>query len=168
MKAAGARQPQTDFTQCGKNRPSGQLTDARPHAGFGLIGRMSDFKKLAVWRKAHALALNSYHIAARIRGVDNASLRSQTVRAAMSIPTNIVEGAGQQSRKDFARFLSIALNSSAELEYHLIVLRDIRVLGENDFQSLSAQTVEVRKMLHGLRTRVLSTPRLSRSDVLTS
>jgi four helix bundle protein len=128
---------------------------------------MSDFKKLMVWRKAHALALNIHQVTSKIRGADNASLRNQTLRAAFSIPTNIVEGAGQQSRKDFARFISIALNSTSELEYHLIVLRDIRVIGESNFQSMSAQTVEVRKMLHGLRTRVVSTPRLSLTDVPT-
>jgi four helix bundle protein len=129
---------------------------------------MSDFKKLAVWRKAHTVALNVYGLASKIRGPDNASLRNQTVRAAFSIPTNIVEGAGQQSRKDFARFISIALNSTSELEYHLIVLRDVRIIVESDFQSLSAQTIEVRKMLHGLRSRVVSTPRLSRQDAPTS
>ena len=129
---------------------------------------MSDFKKLKVWRKAHALALNVHRVATRIRGANNASLRNQIVRAAMSIPTNIVEGAGQQSRKDLARFLSIALNSTTEVEYHLIVARDVRAINPNDFNSLSAQTIEVRKMLHGLRNRVLNSPRLSRSDVPTS
>ena len=121
---------------------------------------MSDFKKLKVWRKAHALALNVHRVATRIRGANNASLRNQIVRAAMSIPTNIVEGAGQQSRKDLARFLSIALNSTTEVEYHLIVARDVRAINPNDFNSLSAQTIEVRKMLHGLRNRVLNSPRL--------
>jgi len=129
---------------------------------------VSDFKKLKVWRKAHALALNVHRVATRIRGANNASLRNQIVRAAMSIPTNIVEGAGQQSRKDLARFLSIALNSTTEVEYHLIVARDVRAINPNDFNSLSAQTIEVRKMLHGLRNRVLNSPRLSRSDVPTS
>jgi len=125
---------------------------------------VSDFKKLEVWRKAHMLALAVYGIASKVRGQDNASLRSQTIRAALSVPTNLVEGVGQESRKDFARFISISLNSSSELEYHLIVLRDIRLIGETDFESLSARTIEVRKMLHGLRRRVRSTARLSRDS----
>ena len=108
------------------------------------------------------LALAVYGIASKVRGQDNASLRSQTIRAALSVPTNLVEGVGQESRKDFARFISISLNSSSELEYHLIVLRDIRLIGETDFESLSARTIEVRKMLHGLRRRVRSTARISR------
>ena len=127
---------------------------------------MSDFKKLAVWRKSHALTLNAYHVAVTIRGSDNASLRNQMLRASASIPTNIVEGTGQRSGKEFARFLSIALSSASELEYHLILAHDIGTIGRSDFESLTAQTIEVRKMLYGLRTRVVS--RTARGNVPTS
>ncbi|HET7612676.1 MAG TPA: four helix bundle protein [Gemmatimonadaceae bacterium] len=126
---------------------------------------MSDFKNLIVWRKAHALALNVRRVACRIRGVDDVALRGQMIRAALSIPTNLVEGAGQASRRDFARFILIALNSTTELEYHLIVARDVRAISEPDFRSLTDQVIEVRKMLHGLRNRVVSTPRLARDNV---
>jgi len=125
---------------------------------------VSDFKRLLVWRKAHALALNVHRVATRIRGADNASLRNQLLRAAMSIPTNIVEGTGQRSGREFARFLDIALKSTSELEYHLMLSREIRVITVNDFESLSAQAIEVRKMLHGLRNRVIL-PGPARSNV---
>ena len=69
----------------------------------------------------------------------------------MSIPTNLVEGTGQKSGMAFARFITISLNSTTELEYHLIVARDMRVIAASDFESLSAQAIEVRKMLYGLR-----------------
>jgi four helix bundle protein len=72
----------------------------------------------------------------------------------MSIPTNIVEGRRQESEKEFARFLRIALNSGCELEYHLIVARDIGVMSEGDSQSLLADAVEVRKMIHGLLNKI--------------
>ena len=117
---------------------------------------MSDYKKLIVWRKAHALALNVHRVVARMRGSRYASLRSQMMRAALSIPTNIVEGAGQKSRREFGRFISIALNSTSELEYHLLVTRDFEAINDSDFASLSTQAIEVRKMLHGLLKRVLS------------
>ena len=129
---------------------------------------MSDFKKLNVWRKAHGLTLNVYRVAIRIRGADHASLRNQMLRAAMSVPTNIVEGTGQESGKEFGRFLSIALKSTSELEYHLILASDIRVISRNNFESLSAQTIEVRKMLHGLRNRVVVSGRITRRNVPTS
>ena len=126
---------------------------------------MSDYKKLEVWRKAHALALDVHRTATRIRGSDNASLRNQLIRAAMSIPTNIVEGTGQKTGKEFGRFIGFAVNSASELEYHLLVARDTRVIGANDFESLTSRTVEVRKMLHGLQNRVLTSPRTPRKQV---
>ena len=111
---------------------------------------MSDFKNLKVWRKAHALALNVHRVAVRIRGAEFVSLRGQMIRAAFSIPTNVVEGNGQESPQQFARFVRFSLNSTSELEYHLIVARDARAITATDFDSLSSQTVEVRKMLYGL------------------
>ena len=72
------------------------------------------------------------------------------VRAAMSIPTNLVEGTGQRTPKECARFVRIALNSASELEYHLMLARDVHVLPLGEFEKLSAQTIEVRKMLYGL------------------
>jgi four helix bundle protein len=61
---------------------------------------MGDFKKLHVWRKAHALALNADHVAATIRPRRHSSLRSQMSRAAMSIGANIVEGRGRNSEAE--------------------------------------------------------------------
>jgi four helix bundle protein len=111
---------------------------------------VSDFKKLQVWRKAHALALNVHRASLKIRGAQFVSLRSQLTRAAFSIPTNVVEGNGQESPQQFARFVRFSLNSSSELEYHLMAARDVEVMTATDFKSLTAQTIEVRKMLYGL------------------
>jgi four helix bundle protein len=126
---------------------------------------VSDFKKLKVWRKAHSLSLSVYRSATRIRGSDNAALRNQLIRTTLSIATNIVEGTGQKTGKEFARFLGFALNSAGELEYHLIVARDFRLIGLNDFEALTSRTIEVQKMLHGLRNRVLTSPRTPRRQV---
>ncbi|MFL5464449.1 MAG: four helix bundle protein, partial [Gemmatimonadaceae bacterium] len=89
---------------------------------------MSDFRKLKVWGKSHALALNAISVAKKIRGSESSALRMQMIRAAMSIPTNIVEGSGQESSKEFGRFLSIAIKSSSELEYHLVLAADLQVI----------------------------------------
>lgn len=72
----------------------------------------------------------------------------------MSIPANIAEGRRQTSEKEFGRFLGYALNSGSELEHHLIVARDIKVIPESDFVSLVSQTITVRKMLYGLLRRL--------------
>lgn len=111
---------------------------------------VSDFKKLEVWRKAHALALNVDRVAGRIRNTSRAALRNQMLRAAMSIPTNIVEGAGQRTVGEYGRFIRISVNSASELEYHLMLARDVRAISIADFESLSAQTIQVRRMLYGL------------------
>ena len=111
---------------------------------------MSDFKNLHVWQKALALALNVDRVCKKIRGAQYASLRSQLFRAATSIPANIAEGRRQDSDKEFARFLRYALNSSSELESHLILARGCNAISDGDFRSLVTQTIRVRKMLYAL------------------
>ena len=68
----------------------------------------------------------------------------------MSIPTNIVEGTGQRTPAEYSRFVRFALNSTSELEYQLMVGRDCHGISQANFDSLTSQTIEVRKMLHGL------------------
>ena len=111
---------------------------------------MTDFKKLKVWHKAHLMTLDVHRIAGQIRGTMHAALRSQMTRAAMSVPTNIVEGSSQQSAREFSRFLRIALNSTTELEYHLLAARDLEAIRASDCLTLMTQVIEVRKMIYGL------------------
>lgn len=111
---------------------------------------MADYRKLRVWRKAHALALNAHRVASRIRGQQYATFRNQIIRSAMSVPTNIVEGRTQQTEASFVRFLRISLGSINELEYHLLAARDIGAISVGSHLSLASQVEEVRMMLHGL------------------
>jgi four helix bundle protein len=115
---------------------------------------MSDYKRLLVWQKAHALAIHAHRTALRIRASHYSSLKSQFIRAAMSVPANIVEGRRQESERDFARFLRYSLNSAYELEYHVTLACDIGVIPDADAATLIAEGVEVRKMLHGLLNRI--------------
>ena len=115
---------------------------------------MADFKKLLVWQRAHEFALKVHAAARQMRGPQHAALRNQLVRAAMSIPTNIVEGRGQLSERHFVRFLGYALNSASETEYHLILSRDTSALPEPLCLSLLGDVIEIRRMLHGLIARV--------------
>lgn len=115
---------------------------------------MSDFKKLLVWQKAHALSLTVDRVSREIRGSRYASLRSQIFRAATSIPANIAEGRRQESEKEFGRFLRYALNSASELEYHTILARDSKAIPEDTCISLLDQTITVRKMLYALLKRL--------------
>lgn len=77
---------------------------------------MADFKKLEVFHKSHALALNVIRISASLRGPIALTIKSQMVRAALSVPTNIVEGSAKGSDRDFARFIKISLGFVSELE----------------------------------------------------
>ena len=115
---------------------------------------MQDFRRLEVWRLGHALALNVHRLSASIPRQDNAGLVSQQRRAATSISANIAEGAAKETRKDFARFLVIAIASAAELENHLMFCRDAALAADSEVASRLAETVQVRKMLFGLLKRV--------------
>jgi four helix bundle protein len=115
---------------------------------------VSDYKNLLVWQKAHALAINAHRIALGVRAARYSALRSQIIRAAMSIPANIVEGRRQASERDFARFLRYSLNSAYELEYHFTLARDISVIADDDAKALLLDVVEVTRMLHGLLRKI--------------
>ena len=117
---------------------------------------MSDFKQLLVWQKAHELALRAHRAASGIRKAHDVALRSQIIRCAFSIPANIVEGRRQESEKEFARFLKIALNSGVELEYHIIIARDISAMSHAEATALLDQVIEVRRMIHGLLKKLRS------------
>ena len=114
-------------------------------AGF----RVSDFRKLRVWQAAQELAIDVYRVAAGMRG-RSTTLRDQLMRAAISVPTNIVEGSAHESEREFARFLRYSLASVSELEGHLQLARDLRFVADSEFNVLLSRVVDVRKMLHGL------------------
>ena len=111
---------------------------------------MSDFRKLQVWQKAHALMLRIHSATDSLRASRFAALKGQMNRAAESVPANIVESRGHDSRKESKRFLRIALNSTTELEYHLIAARDLRAISARQCEELTEALIEVRKMLYGL------------------
>jgi four helix bundle protein len=114
---------------------------------------MQDFRNLEVWKKAHELALDVQKTLARTKRID-ASTRAQMSRAANSIAANIVEGCGKSSRSELARFSDISIGSSSELEYWLLLTRDLGQLANKDHERLTGSTIEVRKMLFGLRKAI--------------
>ncbi|CAM3387977.1 four helix bundle protein [Aequorivita lipolytica] len=86
---------------------------------------MRDFRKYDVWALSHQLALEVYKITSEFPSSEKFQLTSQMQRAAYSIPSNIAEGCGRDSDKDFNRFLHIALGSAHELEYFFILAKDL-------------------------------------------
>ena len=117
---------------------------------------MQDFRRLLVWSRSHALATRIRRVVRGFRGAGYAELKSQLVSAAESIPSNIVEGCGAATNKEFARFLDISIKSTSEVEYRLELAKDYGLLLSKVWRELSAETVEIRKMVYGLRRAVLS------------
>ena len=118
---------------------------------------VSDFRKLRVWQAAQEIAVDAHRVAARMRGGSCATLRDQLSRAAMSVPTNIVEGSAHASPREFARYIQYALASVSELEGHIQLARDLELMTKQDFTALLERIVNVRKMLHGLLKRLKPT-----------
>ena len=108
---------------------------------------MRDFHDLLVWQKAHHLTLAVYKETANFPRDELYGLTSQIRRAASSIPANIAEGCGRASEADFARFLQIAMGSSSELEYHLLLSLDLGFLEKECFEQMNSQVVEIKRML---------------------
>ena len=111
---------------------------------------MQDFRQLKVWQKAHELTMAVYRATARFPREELFGLTSQIRRSSVSIPANIAEGCGRVTHNDFSRFLTIAMGSASELEYHLLLSNDLRHLDKSKFEELVARTTEVKRMLAGL------------------
>ncbi len=117
---------------------------------------MQDYKKLMVWEKAHALTLDIYKITKSFPKDEQYGIVAQLRRSSSSIPANIVEGCGRKTNPDFARFLSMAIGSANETEYFILLSKDLQYISDNEFESLTQSTIEVRKMLIALTSKLHS------------
>jgi len=108
---------------------------------------MQSFKNLKVWEKAHTLTLDVYQSSKTFAREEIYGLTSQMRRASASIGANIAEGSCRRGDLDFARFLQMPAGSASELEYHLLLARDLKLLQAPDFERLSSRAVEVKRML---------------------
>ena len=111
---------------------------------------MKDFHELKVWQKAHQLTLTVYQITAAFPREELYGLTSQLRRSCSSIPANLAEGCGRNGDPEFARFCSIAMGSASELEYHLLLTRDLKLLKPKDYEELAERAIEVKRMLTAL------------------
>ncbi len=118
---------------------------------------MSDFAGLRVWEKAHNLALDVYQISAELPKSESYGLRTQMRRAAAAIPTNLAEGSGRSTNRDFARFVSNAIGSASELDYQLFLARDLGYIDQGNAELARTKVAEVRRLLSALRRNLLDT-----------
>ena len=110
---------------------------------------MRDFKKIQVWQKAHNFVLTMYKATENFPREELFGLTSQIRRATASIPTNIAEGAGRETQKEFSRFIHVAAGSASEVEYQLLLAHDLGYLNAEIYKELDANITEIKKMLHG-------------------
>jgi four helix bundle protein len=123
---------------------------------------VEDFKNLTVWKKAHELTLVLYQSTRTFPKDEIYGLTSQIRRAAASIGANIAEGCGRRSDPEMKRFVQIAPGSANEVEYHLLLARDLQFLTPGEFRCLEAKILEIQRMLAALAQR-LQRPILARS-----
>ena len=109
-----------------------------------------DTSKLIVWQKSHELVLKLYEVTKDFPKDEQFGLTSQIRRAAVSIPSNIVEGKARGSNKDFKRFLQIARRSLEELKYQILLSNDLNYINEDTYKDLLNTTKEVGRLLNGL------------------
>ena len=111
---------------------------------------MKDFHELKVWQKAHELTLAIYRVTVDFPRAELYGLTSQLRRASASVAANLAEGCGRSGDAEFARFCSIAMGSASELEYHLLLARDLKLFKPGDYEKLAPRATELKRMLTAL------------------
>ena len=115
---------------------------------------MGDYRKLDLWHRSHQLALAIYRATASFPVAEKYGLAAQIRRAAISIPLNIEEGCGRNSDKELRRFVKIASGSASELEYQILLSRELGYLGHSAADPLAREVDEIKRMLARLVDRL--------------
>lgn len=118
---------------------------------------ITNYKDLTVWQKSMDLVTEVYELTKKLPLEERFGLCSQMRRCSVSIPSNIAEGRTRQSRKEYQRFISIALGSNAELQTQLLICERIKLLSKRDIQKAIDSSEEVGRMLFALYTRLSQT-----------
>lgn len=108
---------------------------------------MKDFKDLEIWKRSHKLTVDIYCATQKFPKEEIYGLTSQIRRAVSSIPTNIAEGCGRRTNAELANFLNIASGSASEVEYELLLAKDINYLTDIQYQQFAKEVREIRSML---------------------
>jgi four helix bundle protein len=118
---------------------------------------MRTHRDLKVWNNSVSLVTTVYKLTSNFPKEELFGITSQLRRAAVSIPSNIAEGAARSSRKEFRKFLSIALGSASELETQLIISRNLNYLNAEETEALINELITIQKMIQGLMKNLKST-----------
>ncbi len=123
---------------------------------------MKDFRKLQIWVRSHGIALDVYRITQSFPKAEIYGIVRQMRRLASSIPTNIAEGSGRKTEKDFAGFLDNAIRFASEQEYQLLLAHDLNYLPSNAYKTTNDELIQIKRMLNTciqkLRTKTQKQP----------
>ena len=111
---------------------------------------MKSHKDLEVWKRSVELVTSIYAITKNYPQYEIYGLTNQIRRAAVSIPSNIAEGAARKNPKEFIQFLYIALGSSSELETQIIISYNLNYISKKDSEDILKEISEIRNMTLGL------------------
>lgn len=117
---------------------------------------MQNYKDLIVWQKAHEAALMIYSHTKGFPKEEQFGITSQIRRASVSIPTNIAEGCGKSTKKDFANYLQTSFGSTQEVEYLLLLCLELSYLDSAQYEKMYSIINEVKAMLISLLKKVRS------------
>ena len=123
---------------------------------MGKIGKLEEIK---AWQEARELVKEIYSATSKGKFAKDFSLRDQIRRASVSVMSNVAEGYARSSDKEFARFLGIALGSTAEVQSQLYVARDLKYITNNDFDSLYNRCAKTAKLITGFINYLKNAPR---------
>ncbi len=115
---------------------------------------IKSYKELVVWQKAIELVKQTYLLTEKFPNAEVYGITSQMRRAAISIPSNIAEGYGRKSSKEYSQFYSIAYGSALELETQLIISKELKLANTHDFAKISVLLEEVLKMLNSMISKM--------------
>ena len=108
---------------------------------------MKDFKKQVIWQRSHTLTLEIYKATKSFPKEELYGLTSQIRRAIVSVPTNIAEGCGRRTNAELANFLNIASGSASEVEYELLIVKELEYITADQYNSWTQEICEIRSML---------------------
>jgi four helix bundle protein len=117
---------------------------------------MHNYKELKIWRNAIERSVEIYELIKKFPEIEKYNLSSQMRRSAVSVPSNIAEGAGRNTDKDFLRFLGISLGSCFELHTQLIISNKLKLITGIEFKTLDESLDELERMILGFEKKLLS------------
>ena len=115
---------------------------------------MKDFRDLKVWARAHQITLAIYRATREFPREETYGMVSQLRRCSASVAANIAEGCGRVVNPEFGRFLGMAMGSASELEYFLLLSRDLDFISKAKYESMARNVCEMQRMLNGLMAKV--------------